>query len=86
MPKPIIRRKAPKKTAQPQNTIPITGYDLSPGYLGSKATMLNIKPTIENGILIQFKAPKHGMKPINMPKSDKMPRIKLAIRMADDVK
>lgn len=63
------------------NMIPILEYPFnSRGKADEEfATTLTISPTTEKGILSQFSAPKHGKKATNIPKTDKIPKIKLAI-------
>lgn len=51
----------------------------SPSFVCAKAITLMINPIPENGITIQFNAPKQGKKPIIIPTADKIPKTKLAI-------
>lgn len=70
----------PKNIAMLHRTIPAAAFPFgSPGVDWIKATILMISPIAAKGILIQFRDPKHGMNPINIPIIAKIPKTKLAV-------
>lgn len=55
-----------------------------PSRLLDNATILTIKPMKAKGILIQFKAPKQGIKPTSIPNRANIPKTKLAVFKTKD--
>ena len=80
MPPPAINLINPKNIATIHKIIPARVHPFgSPSFDWDNVRILINNPIIANGIFIQLRKPKHGIKPIIIPIIDKIPKIKLVV-------
>jgi len=65
--------------AIPQQIMPAMEPPLLGSFVVASAIILIINPKPAKGMLIQLRAPRHGIKAVNIPRIAKIPQIKLNV-------